>query len=72
MTARVSRSIEHRVNMGDYESVTIRASAERDCDEGKESVALAKLEGLLADQIERELVQIRRLAPSQSYIQEWE
>lgn len=71
MSARVSRTVEHRVNFGDYEGLTIRVSIERDCDETQEQKTLAKLADLLDNALDDDLTQARKLAPEDSYVQEW-
>lgn len=72
MTAHVSRSIEHRVNFGDYEGVTVRVHAETDCDEGQEQRTLGKLADILSNAVEDEIVEARKFAVDTSYIHDWE
>lgn len=72
MPSRVSRGFEHRINFGDYEGVVLSVSAEVDCDAGQEQAALAQLADMLTIALNSDLTQARRLAPEDSYIQEWE
>lgn len=72
MTARVSRAIEHRINFGDYEGVTLSASVAVDCDEGQEQKSLGKLADLLANALDDEIEQARKFATEDSYVHEWE
>jgi hypothetical protein len=72
MTSRVKQAVEHRINFGDYEGVTLSVSVERDCDEGQEKKTLALLSALLARALEDDVAQARKLAPDDSYIHQWE
>lgn len=72
MSSRVSRAIEHRINFGDYEGVTLSASVEADCDEGAEQKTLGKLADLLVNALDDEIVQARKYAINDSYIHEWD
>jgi hypothetical protein len=72
VTSRVTKYIEHRVNFGNYEGVTVRASIERDCDEGAEQKTLGKLADLLANALEDDLKEAAKFADSSSYVREWE
>lgn len=72
MTSRVTRYVEHRVNFGNYEGVTVRVSIERDCDEGAEQKTLGKLADLTANALDDDLKEARKFAVSDSYVHEWE
>lgn len=72
MSSRVTRSVEYRINFGDYEGVTVKATIERDCELGHEESCLRRMEITLNDALDQQLTQARRLAPVDSFIQEWE
>jgi hypothetical protein len=72
MTSRVSRSVEHRVNFGDYEGLTVRATIEADCDVGAEQKTLGKLADLLGNALDDDLKEARKFAVHDSYVHEWE
>jgi hypothetical protein len=71
VTAHVRRSIEHRINLGDYESVTFSSAVETDCEEGQEEQALDNLSLVLVDAMSDHIRKAKRLAPSESYIHDW-
>ena len=70
--SRASRSIEHRINFGDYEGVTVFVSASADCDEGEEERVLNDLADTLSEALKEEIRQARRFAIRESYIHDWE
>jgi hypothetical protein len=72
VTSRVTRYIEHRINFGDYEGVTVRASVERDCEPGDEHKTLGKLGDLLSTALDDDLQQASKFAVHESYVREWE
>jgi hypothetical protein len=72
VTARVSRAIEHRINFGDYEGITLTATAETDCDEGQQQAALGRMADLLANALDDDITQAKKFATENSYVHEWE
>jgi hypothetical protein len=72
---KVSKTVSHRINMGDFESLTLGASCEIDTDDpGVESreAALEEIDQTITDALSDDLRQARRLAKDSSYIRDYE
>lgn len=67
---KVSKTISHRINMGNYESMTIGASVEVDTTEDEVSriAALQEIDHTISESLEADLKQARRLAHEDSYV----
>lgn len=68
---KVSKTVSHRINMGNYESLTLGASVEIDTDdlEGDEAV-LDLIDTTISDALAPDLKEARRLS-NNSYISEF-
>ena len=69
---KVSKRIEHKINLGNYESVTLSAWAELEIPEGiRKETALDEIDQVLEDALEADIKKACDLADRESYIRDW-
>lgn len=70
---KVSKTVSHRINMGNYESLTLGASVEIDTDDlpaDKQDEVLDEIDAVIADALAPDLKIARRLSKD-SYIRDY-
>jgi hypothetical protein len=69
---KITKTVQHRVNMGPYESVLVGATVELEVPEGGTNEdTLDEVDQTIADAVEPELRKVRRIASDDSYIHDY-